>query len=53
VENRPEGVTILLTLPPETDLDNVNTNGVIVQEEDRAMLALNEIGLTVITFYFE
>ncbi len=53
VENQPEGVTILLTLPPETDLDNVNTNGVIVQGEDRAMLALNEIGLTVITIYVE
>lgn len=53
VEDRPEGVTILLTLPPETNLDNINTNGVIIQDEERAALALNEIGLTVITIFVE
>ena len=53
VEDRPDDVTILVTLPSEANLDNINTNGVIVQDGDRAALSLNEIGLTAITIYFD
>lgn len=53
VADRPEGLTILVALPPETNLDNINTNGEIVQDGNRATLSLNEIGLTVVTIYVD
>jgi len=53
VADHPDGYTILVTLPDETDLDNINTNGTIVSDGERAALALNEVGLTALTTYFD